>query len=83
MNDRGDWTKPRCLSWRSHDNDRVVHAAIIHVAVADMDATYGADVAAENNTFDINNTNKNANIKPVVSKVRGVYPVPFVRAPTK
>ena len=41
-----------------------------------MDATYGADVAAENNTFDINNTNKNANIKPVVSKVRGVYPVP-------
>ena len=49
---------------------------IIHVAVADMDATYGADVAAENNTFDINNTNKNANIKPVVSKVRGVYPVP-------
>ena len=56
---------------------------IIHVAVADMDATYGADVAAENNTFDINNTNKNANIKPVVSNVRGVYPVPFVRAPTK
>ena len=41
-----------------------------------MDATYGADVAAENNTFDINNTNKNANIKPVVSNVRGVYPVP-------
>ena len=74
---------PIGLSWRSHDNDRVVHAAIIHVAVADVDATYGADVAAENNTFDINNTNKNANIKPVVSNVRGVYAVPFVRAPTK
>ena len=48
-----------------------------------MDATYGADVAAENNAFDIHKTNKNANFKPVVSKVRGVYPVPFVRAPTK
>ena len=54
---------------------------IIHVAVADMDATYGADFVAD--TFDVNNTNKNANIKPVVSKVRAVYPVPFVRAPTK
>ena len=30
---------------------------IIHVAVADVDATYGADVAAENNTF--NHTRKN------------------------
>ena len=35
-------------SWRSHDNDRIVHAAIIHVAVADVDAAYGAYAAAEN-----------------------------------
>ena len=70
-------------SWRSHDHDQVVHAPITHVAVADMDATYGADVAAESNSFDINNANKNAYIKPVVSQTRGVDPYPFVRAPTK
>ena len=62
MNDRGDWTKPRYLSWRSHDNDRVVHAPIVHVAVADVDAAYGAYAAAENNTFNnTNNSNNTAN----------------------
>ena len=45
------------LLWRSHNNDQVVHAPIIHVAgaVADTDETYGAYVAAGNNIF--NNTN--------------------------
>ena len=59
----GVWTKTDYLSWRSHDNDQVVHAPIIHVAVADVDAAYGAYAAAENNTFNnINNTaNNNAN----------------------
>ena len=61
------------MSWRSHDIDRVVHAAIIHVAgadagadagavagaVADTDETYGAQAAAEKNTF--TNTNNSAN----------------------
>ena len=61
------------ISWRSHDIDRVVHAAIIHVAgadagadagavagaVADTDETYGAQAAAEKNTF--TNTNNSAN----------------------
>ena len=44
MNDRGVEQNPDYLSWRSHDNDRVVLAAIIHfaVAVADADETYGA-----------------------------------------
>ena len=32
---------------------------IVHVAVADVDAAYGAYAAAENNT--LNNTNNNAN----------------------
>ena len=46
------------LLWRSHNNDQVVHAPIIHVAgaVTDTDETYGAYVAAENNTFN-NNSN--------------------------
>ena len=35
---------------------------IIHVAVAVVDAAYGADAAAENNIFnDISNGNNNAN----------------------
>ena len=35
---------------------------IIHVAVADVDATYGAYVTAENNTLDdMNNNGNNAN----------------------
>ena len=40
------------LLWRSHNNDQVVHAPIIHVAgaVTDTDETYGAYVAAGNNT---------------------------------
>ena len=43
------------ILWRSHKNDQVVHAPIIHVAgaVTDTDETYGAYVAAENNTFNI------------------------------
>ena len=55
MNDRG-YGKTVLLLWRSHNNDQVVHAPIIHVAGAftDTDETYGAYVAAENNTF--NNT---------------------------
>ena len=53
---------PIGLSWRSHDNDRVDHAAIIHVAVADVDAAYGSYAAAENNTFNkTNNRNNTAN----------------------
>ena len=47
MTDSGVWIKPYVWSWRSHDRDQVVHAAIIHVAGADMDAAYGAYVAAE------------------------------------
>ena len=45
---------------RSHNNDQVVQASIIHVAgaVTDTDETYGAYVAAENNTF--NNTSNNS-----------------------
>ena len=46
MNDRGveqNRTQYDQL-WRSHNNDQVVHAPIIHVAVAvaDTDETYGA-----------------------------------------
>ena len=54
MNDRG--YGKTVLLWRSHNNDQVVHAHIIHVAgaVTDTDESYGAYVAAENNTF--NNT---------------------------
>ena len=39
--------------WRSHNNDQVVRAPIIHVAgaVTDTDDTYGAYVAAKTNTF--------------------------------
>ena len=58
MNDRG-YVKTVLLLWRSHNNDQVVHAPIIHVAgsVTDTDETYGAYVAAENNTY--NNTYNN------------------------
>ena len=61
MNDRGDG-KTVLLLWRSHNNDQVVHAPIIHVAgaVTDTDETYGAYVAAEKNTF--KNTNRNSHI---------------------
>ena len=55
MNDRGVWEEPYAWSWRSRGRDRAAHAAIIHVAAADMDATYGAYVAAANNT--LKNTN--------------------------
>ena len=53
------------LLWRSHNNDQVVHAPIIHVAgaVTDTDETYGAYVAAENNTFNNTNNNSNSNNK--------------------
>ena len=47
------------LLWRSHNNDQVVHAPIIHVAVADTDETYGAQTVAEKYTF--TNTNNSAN----------------------
>ena len=63
MNDRG-MEKTVLLLWRSHNNDQVVHAPIIHVAGAftDTDETYGAYVAAENNTFNnTNNSNSNSN----------------------
>jgi len=38
------WTKQFYYLWRSHSNDQVVHAPIVHVAVAvaDTDETYGA-----------------------------------------
>ena len=50
MNDRG-YGKTVLLLWRSHNDDQVVHAPIIHVAGAftDTDETYGAYVATENN----------------------------------
>ena len=56
------------LLWRSHNNDQVVHAPIIHVAgaVTDTDETYGAYVAAENNTF--NNTSNSSSDKHVKSR---------------
>ena len=58
MNDRG-MAKTVRVSWRSHDNDEVAHARIIHVAgaITDTDETYGGVVAAAKNT--INNTNSN------------------------
>ena len=44
------------------------YPAIIHAAIADMDATYGAYVAAENITFnDTNDKDKHSNASPVVS----------------
>ena len=42
--------EPAGISWRSHDHDRVVHADIIHVAIADLFVSYGAH-AADNNAF--------------------------------
>ena len=67
MNDRG-YGKTVLLLWRSHNNDQVVHAPIIHVAGAftDTDETYGAYVAAENNTF--NNTSNSSSEKNVKSR---------------
>ena len=67
MNDRG-YGKTVLLLWRSHNNDQVVHAPIIHVAGAftDTDETYGAYVAAENNTF--NNTSNSSSDKNVKSR---------------
>ena len=56
MNYRRGQTHGDYRSWRSHDQDRGVQAASIHVAVADMDATYGAYAAAEKNS------SKNINI---------------------
>ena len=51
-------------SWRIHDHDQVVHALIMHVAIADIDATYGAYVAATTSTFNkTNNSNQNAKNK--------------------
>ena len=64
MNDRG--YGKTVLLWRSHNNDQVVHAPIIHVACAitDTDEPYGAYAAAESNTFnDTNNSNSNSNSK--------------------
>ena len=52
------------LLWRSHNNDQVVHAPIIHVAgaVTDTDETYDAYVAAENSICNSdNNSNRNGN----------------------
>ena len=45
------------------NNDQVVHAPIIHVAgaVTDTDETYGAYLAAENNTFINNTSNSSSN----------------------
>ena len=47
--------------WRSHNNDQVVHAPIIHVAsaVTDTDETCGAYVAAGNNISN-NTTDSNS-----------------------
>jgi len=38
-------------SWWNHDHDLVVYAPIINCAAADLDACYGAYLAAENNAF--------------------------------
>ena len=62
MNDRG-YGQTVLLLWRSHNNDQVVHAPIIHVAGAltDTDETYGAYVAAKNSSLNnINNSNSNS-----------------------
>ena len=66
MNDRG--MDKTVLLWRSHNDDQVVHAPIIHVAGAftDTDETYGAYVAAENNTF--NNTSNSSSDKNFKSR---------------
>ena len=59
MNGSRGWTHQDYWSWRSHDHDRGVHAAIIHVAVADTDEAYGAYAACDNNI--LNNTSNNDN----------------------
>lgn len=66
MEDRRGWTQQDYWPWRSHDHDRGVHTAIIiiHVAVADMDATYDAYVVADNN-------NNNNNIFRILWIVNG------------
>ena len=62
--------------WRSHTNDQVVHAPIIHVAgaVTDTDETYGAYIAAENNTFNntSNSSSSNSNSNSDRNSNRGV-----------
>ena len=46
----------------NHDRDQVVHSAFLHAAVANMDVTYSACIAADLNTFRrTNNTNQNIN----------------------
>ena len=46
---------------------------IIHVAVADVDAAYGAYAAAENNTFNnTNNGNNNANYANYYDSKQGI-----------
>ena len=59
----GGMDKTVLLSCWSHDNDRVVYAPIVHVAVAvaDTDETYGAQAATENDIFtNLNNSVNNA-----------------------
>ena len=51
MNANSVWATPYARSWRSHHREWLAHADILHVVVADTDATYGAHVAAENNTW--------------------------------
>ena len=58
----GAWTTCS-LSWLRHDKKScIVHPPTVHAAAADVDATYGAFVAAEDSTLnDIHNDGKNAN----------------------
>lgn len=50
---------------------QVVHAAIIHVAIADMDATYAANVAVVNTTVNDTNINPKKQIKNVFGLDQG------------
>ena len=69
MNDRG-YGKTVLLLWRSHNDDQVVHAPIIHVAgtFTDTDETYGAYVAAENSTSNNPTRSKAAYPPPRLSR---------------
>ena len=62
----GGMNKPDDRSWRYHHNDQIAHALINQVAVADIDATCGAYVGAENISFNkSNNNNQDPNSKNI------------------
>ena len=53
------------------NNRGLFNPPIIHVAVADVEATYGAYVAAENNTF--NNYSNSSSDKNVKNRRKSVF----------